>query len=160
MAQALSLLDFPDELLISVLSHLTVDPRTLSALSRACKKMQGLIDPLLYASIIISRGSQIQNLAHALDARNERVRWIYSLDLLCRYAHTKGMSLMETLLPRLEYLKVLTIVSPWCNHPSASPAMWDEVVESYAHIFLNASLLADPQTRKLHQPLARLRSCQ
>lgn len=160
MAQILSLLSFPDELLISILSHLAIDLPTLSALSWVCKKLQDLAEPLIYASILITKGLQTQRLVHALDARKERVRYVHALNLRCRYAHTEGMSLMKSLLPRLEHLKELTIESPWCNHSSVSPAMWDEEVQSYAHILSDASLLVSPQNLGHGQPLARLRSCQ
>lgn len=160
MAQTLSLLSFPDELLISILSHLAIDLPTLSALSWVCKKLQDLAEPLIYASILITKGSQTQRLVHALDARKERMRYVHALGLRCRYTQTEGMSLMKSLLPRLEHLKELSIESPWCNHSSASPSMWDEEVESYARIFSNAPLFVSPQTLGHSQPLVRLRSCQ
>ena len=160
MARALSLLNLPDELLISMLSHLAIDLPTLTAISCACKRLQDLAEPLIYASILITKGSQILQLCRALEARTERARFVHALDLRCRYQHTEGMSFMETLLPGLEHLKELTIESPWCNHSSATPIVWDNEVESYARTFANASLFANPQTLRLGQPLARLRSCQ
>lgn len=160
MAQLLPLLNFPEELLLFILSQLSDDLATLSALACACKRLQDLAESFLYAAILITKGSQLQRLTHALNAREGRVRLVNALDLRCRVSQTEGMSLTKTLLPDLAHLKALAIESPWCNHSSASPAAWNDEVESYAQIFRDASLLVSSPHRGPHQPLARLKSCQ
>ena len=160
MAQPRVLLALPDELLLCVLFHLSYEPDSLSAIARACSRLQDLSEPFIYASILITKGSQVPRLSHALTARRERVQFVHSLDLRCRYAHTAGMSSMNTLLPALVNLKELTIESPWCNQSAASPEAWDDALQSYAQTFRDASLLANSYDVGPEQPLARLQSCQ
>ena len=160
MAQHSLLLALPDELLLCVLSHLSDDRGSLSAFACACQRLQDLAEPFLYASNLITRGSQVQGLSHALTARKERVRLVQSLDLRCRYRYTAGMSVIMTILPALVNLKELTIESPWCNQSAASPDAWDDEIESYARIFRDASLLATSSKGGSDQSLARLQSCE
>ena len=160
MAQPLSLLTLPDELLLGVLSHLPGEPESLSAIACACRRLQDLAEPFIFASNLITNGSQVPRLSHALTARKERLRSVHSLDLRCRFEHTAGMTSMMTLLPALVNLKQLTIESPWCNRPRVSPPAWDDEVESYARIFRDASLLANSYDGGPTQPLARLQSCE
>lgn len=159
MAHPCLLLALPDELPLCVLSHLSDEPDSLSAIACTCRRLQHLTEPFIYASNLITKGSQVPRLSHALIARKERMRLVHGLDLRCRYEHTAGMSSMMNLLPALVNLKELTIESPWCNQSADSPDAWNEEVESYARIFRDASLLANPYHGGLDQPLARLRSC-
>ena len=159
MTQACLLLALPDELPLCVLSHLSDDRDSLSAIACTCRRLQYLAEPFIYASNLITKGSQVPRLSHALAARKELLRVVQSLDLRCRYQHAAGMSFMMNLLPALVNLKELTIESPWCNQSAASPDAWNEEVESYARIFRDASLLASPYQGGLDQPLARLQSC-
>ena len=160
MAPPFSLLALPDELLLCVLSHLSNERRFLSAVASACRKLQDLAEPFIYESILVVNGSQLPRLSYALTARKERVRFINSLDLRCRYTLTAGMSSIDTLLPVLVNLKELTIESPWCNHSAISPDAWDDEVRSYTRTFRDASLLASLYDGGPAQPLARLQSCQ
>ena len=159
MAQPSLLLALPDELVLCVLSHLSDDRDSLSAIACACRRLQDLAEPFVYASNLITAGSQVQGLSHALTARKERVRLVQSLDLRCRFRYTAGMSIIMTILPALVNLKELTIESPWCNHSAASPDAWDDEIESYARIFRDASPLANSYDGEPDQPLARLQSC-
>ena len=159
MAQAVSLLTLPDELLLCVLSHLSDEQDALSAIACACHKLQDLAEPFIYASKLITQGSQLSRLSDALATRKERVKWVHGLDLRCRHTHTEGVSLMNTLLPSLVNLRELTIESPWCNRSARSPEAWNDLLESYAQIFRDGSVLARSYHGGPDQPLARLQSC-
>ena len=151
----MELLMLPEELLLSIIASID-DITTLREAATVCKRLNDLVEPYLYQSLIITDGSQAVMLEEAIAKRSFRVSHIRSLLASTRFNKAKGIEHLPGSLAAMRNLRELSLETPDCNQKEPGERIpWIRLQERYERIFQHSSLLLPPQTRSLPS----LRSC-
>ncbi|KAJ4349448.1 uncharacterized protein N0V89_008063 [Didymosphaeria variabile] len=117
------LLALVDELLLSIIDQ--IDSRdTLCRLAASCRRFQGLTEPYIWRTLLVTNGDRARSIAAALDIREARSSYIQ--DLSIRYPdHSKdGIQELNHFIVLMDKLRHLTIESPCPNNSE-----WKDDVE-------------------------------
>jgi hypothetical protein len=145
----------PAELLSSIVAFID-DTASLRQVATVCKRLNDLVEPFLYESLIVSDGSQAVMLAEAIAKRPLRASHIRSLLASTKFERAKGIERLPSSLAAMRNLQDLSLETPDCNQTEPDERIpWIRLQERYERIFQHSSLLLPPQTRSL----PRLRSC-
>ncbi|KAF2649042.1 hypothetical protein K491DRAFT_783606 [Lophiostoma macrostomum CBS 122681] len=107
--------DLADELLLCIIEQ--IDSRqTLHNLAATCSRFQSLTEPFIWRSLLIVNGSDVPGLAHALNSRLERISSVWDLAVRYNEKDEDGIELLNSLIPKMEKLRGLTIESPCPNN--------------------------------------------
>lgn len=111
---AAQLVALADELLIEIISQID-DRQSLCSLAHVSSRLQGLTEPYIYKSILITTGDQARNLVQIFKSRDARKRAVR--DLQIRYLHTSedGIEDLNAVLKDLTQLRHLRVEAPCCN---------------------------------------------
>lgn len=123
-----ALLDLPNELIVTILEH--IDSRiSLRHMSRTCRRMQKLTEPVLYRSALIRTGSETDKLVTALQARPARAAALHRLDIPCHQRYVQSFEGIAHLMEQASNLKELMIESPSCNSSDfEDEEAWEDMV--------------------------------
>jgi hypothetical protein len=151
------LLRLVDELLLNIIDH--IDARdALCSLAATCTRFQGLVEPYVWRTLQITKGSHAQKIATAFDSRDQRADYIQ--DLSTRYAddYRDGIEDLNHHIGLMSRLRHLHIESPCPNNSEWQ--MNDIYFDGYSRIDYT-SLLASAVYPRIGAPLAlpMLQSC-
>ncbi len=109
------LLRLVDELLLSVLDFVTSlgDLRNFAA---TCTRLQGLAEPYIWRSLLVTSGTYARDVAIALDKRDERVDFIQELSIRYKDTDKEGIEDLNHWITLMSKLRHLTLESPCPNN--------------------------------------------
>ncbi|KAI5363984.1 Putative F-box domain, leucine-rich repeat domain superfamily [Septoria linicola] len=152
------LLDLPNELIALVIEQ--VDNRTtLRKLSRTCRRVQELTEPVLYRYALVSSRAHTRDLLHSLRSRSTRgsarAKALHTLDVPCNWRQEQSFADLARLLESAIHLKRLMIEAPECNHGEFEDAdHYEEMTAALLRPFETA--VANDQDQKPLQKLQEL----
>ncbi|KAF2725141.1 hypothetical protein K431DRAFT_309337 [Polychaeton citri CBS 116435] len=114
---AFRILDLPNELIVSVTSHLDKS-LDLQNLALTCKRLQTLTEPSLYNNIFFRSDSQLTRLIDSIATRQHRARSIRGIECRClpkRWNSDIGFERLPSLLAHAVNTKDFVFESPHCN---------------------------------------------
>lgn len=109
------LLALVDELLLSIIDQ--IDSRdALCSLAACSRRLQGLTEPYIWRSLLVTSGNRARRIAAALDIRESRSSYIQELSI--RYPDSKrdGIQELNHFIVLMDKLRHLTIESPCPNN--------------------------------------------
>jgi hypothetical protein len=114
-ARPFPLLSLVDELLLYIIAQIDSQP-ALSSLSATCSRMQVLVEPYIWARLLIRTGRHAAKTAVAFMERRERASLVR--DLSIRYHHTaeSGIEMLDGLMVHMQKLRHLHLESPCPNN--------------------------------------------
>jgi hypothetical protein len=116
---------FADELLLAIIEKID-SHSALCNLAATSSRFQGLVEPYVWRSLLVTHGEHARDIAHALDSREGRPSYVYELSV--RYPHDKsnGIEELTHFIGLMEKLRHLTIESPCPNNSEyARPIYFD-----------------------------------
>lgn len=117
------LLALVDELLLSIIDH--IDTRdALCKLAASCRRFQGLAEPYIWRSLLVTNGDSARNIAAALDIREARSSYIQELSIRYPDYSKDGIQELNHFIVLMNKLRHLTIESPCPNNSE-----WKDGVE-------------------------------
>jgi hypothetical protein len=104
-----------DELLLAIIDQID-SKRALINLASTCSCFQGLVEPYIWRTLLVTRGGYARRLAAALDSRETRPSYVH--DLSIRYPDTarEGIEELNHFIGQMNKLRHLTIESPCPNN--------------------------------------------
>jgi hypothetical protein len=111
----------PDELILSIVSHLSEDAPSLAALALTCRALRYISEPLLYTTIKLLSTKDLTNYLLAFSARPARVEAVQSLQILYRYdraelgASAQKRAVFNQWIVQMKALKDWWVESPYDN---------------------------------------------
>jgi len=109
------LLDLADELLLSIIEQVE-KPKDLCNFALTCLRIQALVEPFIYRSILIRTGDQAVNLVCSTKARPVRASAIQTLEIRYVFTAEHNIEALDLVLMDLRNLRHLTIESPCLNN--------------------------------------------
>lgn len=114
-SQQSGLLSLVDEILLTIIDH--IDSReTLYNLAATCSHLQGLTEPYIWRSLLVTKGDHARDIARALDSREERVSSIHELSIRYPDERRNGIEKLNHFIGMMDKLRHLTIESPCPNN--------------------------------------------
>ena len=114
MAQS-GLLALVDELLLSIIDQ--IDSRdALCNLASTCRRFQGLTEPYIWRSLLVTHGDRAKSIAAALDLREARSDYVQELAVRYPDNDREGIQELNHFIVLMQKLKHLTIESPCPNN--------------------------------------------
>jgi hypothetical protein len=109
------LLALVDELVLAIIDQID-SKETLCNLSSTCSRFQGLTEPYIWRSLLVTNGSHARRVAASLDSRETRPSHVHELSI--RYPDDKkeGIEELNHFIGLMEKLRHLTIESPCPNN--------------------------------------------
>ncbi|KAF2439320.1 hypothetical protein P171DRAFT_448170 [Karstenula rhodostoma CBS 690.94] len=109
------LLALVDELLLSVIDQ--IDSRdALCSLAACCRRFQGLTEPYIWRSLLVTNGDRARSIAAALDVRETRSSYIQELSIRYPDSDRDGIQELNHFIVLMDKLRHLTIESPCPNN--------------------------------------------
>lgn len=109
------LLALVDELLLSIIDQL--DSReALCSLAACCRRLQGLTEPYIWRSLLVTNGDRARSIATALDHRETRSSYIQELSIRYPDCDRDGIQDLNHFMVLMDKLRHLTIESPCPNN--------------------------------------------
>jgi hypothetical protein len=158
MAQAV---DFPlpalaDELLIGIIEQFehAESRHDLCNLALASSRFQALVEPALYQSILVRKGTTAFRLYGAILRRPVRANFIRSLHIQYLHTHRAGIGMLNYGLRKMSNLQELTIEGPCCNDKHSLVEGFESKGEiDYAEYFAFASSMTLESQPRVQVPL-------
>jgi hypothetical protein len=158
MAQAVG---FPlpalaDELLIGIIEQLehAGSKNDLCNLALASSRFQALVEPALYQSILVRKGTTVSRLHGAILGRPVRANFIRSLHIRYLHTHRTGIGMLNHGLRKMCNLQELTIEGPCCNDKHSLVEGFESKGEiDYAEYFTFASSMVLESHPRVQVPL-------
>ena len=142
------LLDLADELLLGIIEQVE-KPKDLCSFALACSRIQALVEPFIYRSILVRTGSQATGLVRSIKARPVRAYAIQTLEIRYIFTAEHDIEALDLVLMDLRNLRHLTIESPCLNNgPWRNGSRpWESKCRiDYCTLFEAASLKLPPST--------------
>ncbi|KAI8930944.1 hypothetical protein NX059_011959 [Plenodomus lindquistii] len=117
------LLSLVDELLLSIIDQIDVH-ETLCNLAATCMRFQGLIEPYIWRSVLVTKGGHARRVATALDSREERMEYIQELSIRYRDEDRVGIEELNHFLAHMSRLRHLTLETPCPNNSEWRQGMY------------------------------------
>ncbi|EME42774.1 hypothetical protein DOTSEDRAFT_90064 [Dothistroma septosporum NZE10] len=150
------LMDLPNELIAHIIEQID-SVRHLRRLSRTCRRIQHLAEPVLYRSIRIRSGYKTDQIITAVSARAERAAAVRQLEIPCDDDYLQNYAAVEALLTEAKNLKNLMFESPECNSNSFEDEEdWQEMSNNFFEPFQRAVASIAPLVHA--RPLQNLKS--
>ena len=158
MARSVELLDFPDEILFSIVEYLDPWGRDLCAFARACIRLSEVAAPYFYRRLVIRTESQAKGLSNAIKRNPRRSTFIQELILVPDLEPARHIMLdLYWALDLMNVLQHLTVELPFHESPSAAAVLQHRYQERFGEMFKDASLISSsPKSCALRS----LRSCE
>jgi hypothetical protein len=146
------LLDLPNELVVHIIEHVS-SQSTLGQLSRVCKRIQQLTEPILYRYAMMRTGRDQAKMLDSLQQRTARAKALHYLDIPCHPLYVQSFDIISDILSRSLNLRELMIESPECNTTDFEDGeAWENMAGSLLVPFQHAVLPGSG----LDRPLQRL----
>ncbi|KAK4613749.1 hypothetical protein CLAFUW4_08715 [Fulvia fulva] len=147
------LMDLPNELIAHIIDQID-SIKAVRRLSRTCRRIQHLAEPLLYRRIQLRTGCDVDQIITAVSSRPERAAAIRFLDIPCDDTYPQNHAAVGALLKGASGLRELMFESPECNSTDFEDeeewqAMTDELFEPFE--WAVASISPTVHTRPLQK---------
>ncbi|KAF2683016.1 hypothetical protein K458DRAFT_340897 [Lentithecium fluviatile CBS 122367] len=109
------LLSLVDELLLAILDQID-SKEALCNLAATCSRLQGLAEPYIWRSLLVTQGSHARHIAAALDGRDNRPSHIHELSIRYPDDQREGIEELNHFIGLMGKLRHLTIESPCPNN--------------------------------------------
>ena len=109
------LLALVDEVLLAIIDQID-SKETLCNLASVCARFQGLTEPYIWRSLLVTKGSHARRVAASLDSRETRPSHVHELSIRYPDEHREGIEELEHFIGLMEKLRHLTIESPCPNN--------------------------------------------
>lgn len=117
------LLSLVDELLLICIDHIE-NHLDLCNLAATCTRFRDLVEPYIWRSLLVLRGSHAQNISLALDRRDKRVDYIQELSIRYTDQQRDGIEELNHFIALMGRLKHLTLESPCPNNSEWRTGMY------------------------------------
>jgi len=108
------LLSLADELLLCIIEH--IDSReALINLAAASPRLQGLVEPSIWRSLLVRSGNHARTIVWACHSRPERVAMIQELSIRYQGDEEIGIEDIAVLIPLMRKLRHFTLETPCPN---------------------------------------------
>jgi hypothetical protein len=115
------LLSLADELLLNILEHIG-SKSDLRSLACTCSRLQALVEPFIWQSILILSGNHAMQAANSIQKREERALAIRSLQIRYPQHAAQGIEVLNLEMRKMIQLRELTVESSCPNNTG----VWDE----------------------------------
>ncbi|OCL05842.1 hypothetical protein AOQ84DRAFT_390610 [Glonium stellatum] len=109
------LLDLADELILGVIEQIE-ESNDLCTFALTCSRLQSLVEPFIYRSILIRAGSQAVDLVMSIKARPVRASAVQTLGIRYVFDFEHDIETLNLVLMDFRNLRHLTIESPCLNN--------------------------------------------
>jgi hypothetical protein len=109
------LLALVDELLLSIIDQIDSHD-ALCNLAASCRRFQGLTEPYVWRSLLVTSGDRAKSIAAALDTRETRSSYIQELSIRYPDCNRDGIQELNYFIVLMDKLRHLTIESPCPNN--------------------------------------------
>ncbi|PVH96988.1 hypothetical protein DM02DRAFT_616813 [Periconia macrospinosa] len=109
------LLALVDELLLAVIDQIDFHS-TLCNLAATSSRFQGLAEPYVWRTLLVTSGAHARNIAYALDSREERSSYVQELSIQYPDDRRDGIEELNHFIGLMSRLRHLTIESPCPNN--------------------------------------------
>jgi hypothetical protein len=110
-----ALLCLVDELLLAVIDQIN-SREALCNLAATCLRLQGLAEPYIWRSLLVTKGSHARRIADALDSWGPRPSHVHELSIRYPDDQREGIEELNHFIGLMEKLRHLTIESPCPNN--------------------------------------------
>jgi len=117
------LLSLVDELLLSIIDQIDTR-RTLCNLAATCMRLDSLIEPYIWRSLLVLQGDHARQIATALDSRHERIEYVQELSIRYRDEHRDGIEELNHFIASMTKLRHLTLETPCPNNSEWRQGMY------------------------------------
>ena len=149
------LLDLPNELIIRVV-ELVNTLATLSHLACTCRRIQELVEPVLYRELLVKNPTHANVLQASFKGRPQRALAVQAVAIPTNPTLLWHREMVGTLLSKVLGVKDLMIESPLVNSPVFEPEdTWNLMTDHLFQPFKAALIKSKPSTR----PLQKLTNC-
>jgi hypothetical protein len=115
------LLSLADELLLNILEQID-SKKDLCSLACTCFRLQGLVEPFIWRSLLILSGGHATQIASSVQKREERTLAIRSLQIRYPQHAAQGIENLNPEMKKMLQLRELTVESSCPNNTG----VWDE----------------------------------
>jgi hypothetical protein len=143
------LLSLVDELLLNIINHLDTH-QALCNLAATCMRFQGLVEPYIWRSPLITTGGQARRVARALDSREARIDYVQDLSIRYKDKEREGIEELNHFIAQMPKLRHLMLESPCPNNTEWRGGVY---FDGYSRIDYT-NLLAGAVYPRLGLPLA------
>lgn len=162
------LLSLVDELLLGIIDQID-SHEILCNLAATCMRFQGLVEPYIWRSLLVLKGSHARRIATALDDREERMDYIHELSIRYKDDYRDGIEELNHFTGLMTKLRHLTVESPCPNNSEWRSGVyfdgWSRI--DYSNLLASAVyprmdmplVLPDLQSRMSCSPLEQEISC-
>jgi hypothetical protein len=144
-----NLLSLVDELLLNIINHLDTH-QALCNLAATCMRFQGLVEPYIWRSPLITTGGQARRVARALDSREARIEYVQDLSIRYKDLEREGIEELNHFIALMPKLRHLMLESPCPNNQEWRGGVY---FDGYSRIDYT-NLLAGAVYPRLGLPLA------
>ena len=109
------LLSLVDELLLAIIDQID-SKETLRNLASTCARFQGLTEPYIWRSLLVTKGSYAGRVAAALDSLESRPSYVHDLSICYPDEEREGIEELNHFIGQMEKLRHLKIESPCPNN--------------------------------------------
>lgn len=149
------LLDLPNELIIRVV-ELVESVATLSHMACTCRRIQELVEPVLYRELLVKDATHASVLQGSFKGRQQRALAVQILEVPANPTLVWHREMVGALLREVLGVKELMIESPLVNSFNFEPEEWWTLMMNHLFQPFTAALIrSKPSTR----PLQKLTSC-
>jgi hypothetical protein len=147
-----SLFSLVDELLLNILEH--VDSRaSLQNLACTCSRLQALVEPFIYRSLLILSGEHATQIVKCIRSREDRAWGIRTLQIRYPEVLAAGIEALNLPMKKMVQLRKLTIESSCPNNGGELGERWGEGRIDCASFFEYASQVMPGPIPRVRIPL-------
>lgn len=109
------LFSLADELLLAIIDQID-SKKALCNLAATCSRFQGLVEPRIWQTLLVTTGKHARNVAAALDSLESRPSHVHDLSIRYLDENREGIEELNHFISLMERLRHLTIESPCPNN--------------------------------------------
>lgn len=152
------LLDLPNELIIRIL-ELVESLATLSHVACTCRRIQELVEPILYRELLVKDATHANVLQASFKGRAQRALAVQVLEVPANPTLVWHREMVGALLRKVLGVKELMIESPLVNSFNFEPEEWWTLMTDHLFGAFKAALITPSTIRPSTRPLQKLTNC-
>jgi hypothetical protein len=133
------LLSLADELLLAIIDRID-SKKALCNFAASSPRLQGLAEPYVWRSLLVTHGSHASRIAAALDSRESRPSYVHELSIRYPDSQREGIEELNPFIGLMEKLRHLTIESPCPNNSEWENTYFDGSTRVDYRALLEASV--------------------
>ncbi|OCK83454.1 hypothetical protein K432DRAFT_322181 [Lepidopterella palustris CBS 459.81] len=148
-------LSLADELILGIIEQID-ESKALCTLARTNSRLQALVEPYIYQSVVVTHAGEAIDLVKSLKSRTDRLLAIQSLKIAYVEEDENGMEALNFVLRDLPNLRYLMVETPCINNGPHRDCEWESQCRiDFVPLFQEVSL---PAPRNAMQPFSMLQS--